>query len=784
VDTGTYGGNNYPTKAYVWISNVTPSVNGYSIVSNAGLNNNSGNHGGPYNDVGDHTFNYTPTGNNNGDPTIRVRRDYYYTGDTESAPYSSAIGHRKHDTWYNYSDNTVQKGPCYDASCKIYQVDGTTNGFATPGAMLTFHALIYNDQPGSHVELRNGLEGSSLVLNSVAGSQAGFTSNPPPGTIYVNGDPGEVTFSVRAPTDGSSSLYVKGQALYESHFPFGGYCDATVQMYRPPLITLDMASTCGSLVGWAFSPLAPNSEITVTAFGNTYYTDVFRGDVNAVYGLSGNHGFSIPIPTSYFDGNDHNFTVVAKDPYGIQDVTSGSVTMTGCGVFHLRATTSGASLNPDDEDPTSFSATANITATYDSGWGGPAVGVPASGSTWFTKNDVPIPGTNLGHPDSRFINRSYPRSTPVVGPLNTGDKYCLVANISPKDGYVDRNGNIVSVTDAGPDQGTPSCDWVSSKPYFKVYGGSISAGGDFESAGNGCNGGGELASWYNNSAGPTSYQFGSSAELSSLAMLKISGVASGKVIPTRPPTEVTFSNTAGVGGSSRYIPDLGGLYGATGNCLDTAPIDNTLGDPGPNVTVSSLNGAYTHDNGTNMKLDGGADLDKTKNIDIYVKGNVFINSDIKYKDDGSWAKGKVPIFRLHVTGNIYISPAVTRLDGTYIAEPTGPGAGGTIYTCGNSSFTPMPKSQLYGNCHDQLTVMGSFIADHINMMRTYGSLRDEKTPGPVSGCTNAGASSSSRNTCAAEVFEHTLESYLTPPANQDKNNELKWDAITQLPPIL
>ncbi len=45
----------------------------------------------------------------------------------------------------------------------------------------------------------------------------------------------------------------------------------------------------------------------------------------------------------------------------------------------------------------------------------------------------------------------------------------------------------------------------------------------------------------------------------------------------------------------------------------------------------------------------------------------------------------------------------------------------------------MPTSSLFSSCNSQLSVYGSFVADKINLMRTYGSMRDETPTTGVKG---------------------------------------------------
>ena len=91
-----------------------------------------------------------------------------------------------------------------------------------------------------------------------------------------------------------------------------------------PIGWLDSANenNNGLINGWALDQDQGDTSITVHLYfdgpagsGTGYNigpTNVFRSDVNSVYAVTGNHGFSYPIPDAYKDGNAH--TVYA---YGI-----------------------------------------------------------------------------------------------------------------------------------------------------------------------------------------------------------------------------------------------------------------------------------------------------------------------------------------------------------------------------------------------------------------------------------------------------------------------------------
>lgn len=57
-------------------------------------------------------------------------------------------------------------------------------------------------------------------------------------------------------------------------------------------------------------------------------------------------------------------------------------------------------------------------------------------------------------------------------------------------------------------------------------------------------------------------------------------------------------------------------------------------------------------------------------------------------------------------------------------KKTAAAMGGKIYTCAYGIQNLVPAQSLYDTCKNQLLVVGSFVADQVNLMRTFGSLRN------------------------------------------------------------
>ena len=340
-----------------------------------------------------------------------------------------------------------------------------------------------------------------------------------------------------------------------------------------------------------------------------------------------------------------------------------------------------------------------------------------------------------------------------------------------------------------------------------MYNSDISTGGDFVGGTGTCSDGGTLAG-YADTSDPPLHTRGSTTQLSALALLKITGVASAKTSAnvTGSPTKLTFANDTTTTANNES-PILGGQF--DGGCLtltnESVPSHHhthtgspaSIGDVGalsgatqvPNSSPAVYQNAQVYDNGhgtTQLTIKGGTlPSSSNTNVSIFVNGDIYINGNINY--GSGWTIGTAPSLIVHATGNIYIAPGVTHLAGVYIAEEKPDGSAGTIYDCSNS-FSPVQKDQLYSKCNNQLVVNGSFVAKQVNLMRTYGSLRDEEPPKSApfasTACSNANIQSNPES-CAGEIFIGSPTLYLSEPATQPPGNgSLQFQSIESLPPVL
>lgn len=93
---------------------------------------------------------------------------------------------------------------------------------------------------------------------------------------------------------------------------------------QPPVGNFDEINSSGVVRGWSYDPDASSSSNQVHIYidgpagqGGTLLngaaTNILRSDVNATFGISGNHGFEYSIPAQYRNGQNHSIYVYGVD---------------------------------------------------------------------------------------------------------------------------------------------------------------------------------------------------------------------------------------------------------------------------------------------------------------------------------------------------------------------------------------------------------------------------------------------------------------------------------------
>jgi|GEM_PF-1678759 len=386
-------------------------------------------------------------------------------------------------------------------------------------------------------------------------------------------------------------------------------------------------------------------------------------------------------------------------------------------------------------------------------------------------------------------------------PLQAGDQVCISYTVRPADGQMTSNGIPINGGNGSVDSGS-TCVSLVDKPYAHFFGLDVSAGGNFAVGDDKCLGSSPALSGiaaFVKGAGPLTR--GSAVQYGALALGTVSGFGSASLRPSLPTARdgLTFANAGIQGrlGTPHCVPDYfstkpAPLTRSIVNPVNLQPQFSNPGDPANPQQFwygAAVNGKTTINGFTGV----GAGIAKGNRIAIYVSGDAYITQDIKFKQSTSWASpDDVPSFYLVATGNIYIDPNVSQLDGVYVAQ-TGAAGSGTINTCA-PGFGAYSAATLYDNCTNQLTVNGAFVAQKVNLYRTFGSLRNSlggESPLNLSGgdctlSTRLGQRTDKTYDCAAEVFNFSPETFLGKPAlgSAPGSAITKYDFITSLSPVL
>lgn len=326
-------------------------------------------------------------------------------------------------------------------------------------------------------------------------------------------------------------------------------------------------------------------------------------------------------------------------------------------------------------------------------------------------------------------------------------------------------------TTGGSSRGTEACVYVAAKPYFRSYGGDISAGGGFSSTPGVCalNSRAAVIGW--NKRGSGSWA-GAGVQFATYAMHTIfdSSTTMGNGSGSAPkPNGLSFGNS-GVGSNSS-AGRFGGHLGSVACIPDhysTRPASTTPVSSGFNI--SSL-GSGSYSASGNVRTVGGQ-VNPGEKINIYIDGNLYLDGNIIYDGSGGWNTGNIPMLRIIVRGNIFIDNDVSQIDGLYVAQPSS-STNGIIATCttGSSPYAPLPlNGRLGSDCDKKLTVNGSLVARQVRLMRTIGTLRSSNiNENPASGN-------------MAEAFNYGPGLWISQPS--DSGGSADYDAINSLPPIL
>ncbi len=324
--------------------------------------------------------------------------------------------------------------------------------------------------------------------------------------------------------------------------------------------------------------------------------------------------------------------------------------------------------------------------------------------------------------------------------------------------------------------------YADTKPYFKARGADVAAGGWFYSGAN-CNTALFQDNFYNNSADNryggiltfinTGSNVGSSDQFAAFSLGLIQGGNNGNKYGfySQQP-QATYTNHGNLSFANSVSSPPTGFWGGlfqgsshpqTVHCIPdyySKKIGTPLSFPG----FSAASAQY-YNTGSPYTLAGGT-VPAGKSITLFVKGSVYISGNITY---ASHTADNVPKFALVVLGSIYVNPAVSQLDGLYIAQPDPANANqvvndtGVFWTCHSSDPNQVVKfDYVASTCNSSLTVNGAVIAKQVNLLRSNGDIG---------------------NATVAETFNYTPEMIIGGPFFNPPGGTAKIESLISLPPI-
>jgi hypothetical protein len=470
-----------------------------------------------------------------------------------------------------------------------------------------------------------------------------------------------------------------------------------------------------------------------------------------------------------------------------------------------------AALNPNPESPTdstfSFSIPTTLTISnggalrtptsitgsgipYEVSWN--AVGYSGPSYSGSSAGSFTVPNTSLAS-SVTVPGTTFSSSIGVSIPANirAGDQICWTITVNEPIGTVKVGGEIWQRQ--GPPRSSSACTvYAYDQPYSRFYGADVFGGGGFSSTDDTCTAINPDAI----ALGPmrfdtdTNLYAGTGAQLAVFAIQQINGVQP-LSRTTRPPLQLAFSNQSQPPFISVTGNQFGGGFGSV-TCAENyfAGIpDNTSWVPTNNVDISGLaSGRYYYEGDVSIYGQLPDDATEGRRVVIYVDGNVSLRADstaagtgkVGYANNTEWTSLElIPSLYVIANGNIFIDDGVTELDGAYVSQ------GGEIFTCA-IGFDAPTVAQLTEQCRTQLQVNGTFLANKVNLWRTFGSLRESyPLEVPVRDPTPADpAPTDPPSSRAAEIFIYNPTLWFTEGGNLPSNSKIQIDSYTTLSPSL
>lgn len=534
-------------------------------------------------------------------------------------------------------------------------------------------------------------------------------------------------------------------------------------------VSINVGNQSLSLTGFSPTSGAPDTNviITGTAFKNISYVR-FNGNNAASFKIDSSTQITAVVASGTTTGK-----ITIKNSNDVIVTSASNFTITPQASFTFNPP-SPASITAGGEVTLSWTVNAQVTWCWGTGglWGG---------GSWVQPPDPTHPGTGGSVKDKPSVTTNYSLTCGAPGnPRPTQSQQVTVTGQPPPP----------------PPTG--------ALPYFQVNRGDIFTGGWFDANSNACS---NDEPTYQSPLGWISQDhdqgtkgdhagaiitYGMVPDIGSRtdqAAYALGGIIHDNTsrygFMTNTANQRTFANGGDEGGKLGTVTSLWGglLEGSTkqAHCIpDYYGVKWDLPKVWTNVLKDLPSGQY-YVNGTDEVpvTIPESTIETTQNVTIFVNGNAYIPANIVYNIDKETIND-IPKFALVVSGNIYIAPAVSQLDGFYVAQPKAsdncddfrsPDCHGKIFTCHDATDSLVPtKDFLSNNCRRQLTINGAVVAADIEFTRTIGD--------------STGVFTANK---PAEIINFTPEmvlggSFFHGPSAAT-SNQSKIDSIISLPPI-
>jgi len=348
------------------------------------------------------------------------------------------------------------------------------------------------------------------------------------------------------------------------------------------------------------------------------------------------------------------------------------------------------------------------------------------------------------------------------------DEVCFRVRVRP---FMGTNNGTATATSSGWQSSSSICYEIGgvAYPYLETHGADVWSGGAFANEPNyhstsACQPPGVTLTGINSSIYTTApiSNVGSFGDFGVFATGSITGFGSSGRADR---SGLTFANAGSLGyfsGIGKCLPNFYEMF------VNEPATDDNI-QAGQDITsLVNLDGQRKVEGLTGQPIDAiinAETIDRNNQNVVLVNGDVEIRGDITYDSAARNNRSQIPYFMLIVLGDINIQPSVNRLDGVYVAIPK-VDANGVILSGGNINTCETSGDITTGSpCDSQLTINGSFVAQHVDFNRGHGDL-NTPSDGP------------------AEQFIFSNENYLSIPDFSSRYfGNFNVDQYVDLPPV-